>query len=351
MTRHIEPNPAIHPSRNRRITGRLAALVCLFTMLGACSSSPEPRPNTLYEPQPLNRTTAQTGIQTNRLLPPTAKPPASESSDEAAELADNPQPSADPLEPVADASIDTTPEPPRLTAIDLQPLQDRAQQGDIDAQYQLGDLLQRGVQVEQNLPLAADWLAKAAKAGDHRAQYALGQLFYNGRGYPTDYDMARNLWLDSAVQGNDLAQLKLGYMYSEGIGVSQDYNAAQRWYLKSASMGNAEAQTLLGSLLHEGNRIEHDYDQAFKWYKMAAEQGHAHAQYTLGTLFHDGLGTPVDYIRCSAWVDVAVSNGYNDHLGAKGICRQAMDTDGKLAAEQMANQLKAQYGPQRAGLL
>jgi TPR repeat protein len=351
MNRHIEPKPASRAPSTRSIDWRLPGIFCLLTLLGACGSPPERTPNTLYEPQRLDRANAQTGIQTDRLLPPAPKSSSDDTAEEATEVADDTQPAADQPPPATDAETGNAPEIPRLSADEFLALEEKANQGDTDAQFELGDLLHRGVRVKRNLPLAVNWFDKAATAGDHRAQYALGDIYYNGRAGSTDYEKARSLWLDAAVQGNDMAQLKLGYMYSEGLGVTQDYSAAQRWYLKAASMGNAEAQTLLGSLLHEGNRIEHDYEQAFKWYKLAAEQGHAHAQYTLGTLFHDGLGTPVDYLSCAAWVDVAVSNGYDDHLDAKSICTQTLDDDQKTAAQQLADQLKAQYGPQRAGLL
>ena len=330
---------------------RLIVFGCLLSILSACGSPPKTRPNTLYEPQRLDRSAAEDGIETTRLLPP---PPTELKDDtQAADSApsENPKALDSPIdENDADDTIRLVPPPSRPT-IDIDDLRDRASSGDTDAQYRLGMLLLRDQPLEQNFDAATEWLNLASDSGDHRAKYALGDLHYNGLGQATDYGAARTLWLDSAILGNDQAQLKLGYMYSEGIGVEQDYEAAKRWYLKSASLGNAEAQTLLGSLLHEGNRLPPDYEQAFKWYQLAARQGHAHAQYTLATLFHDGLGTPVDFIYCSAWIDVAVANGYDDHLGAKRVCEQTLSADDKEAASRLADEMKARFGPQRAGLL
>ena len=85
-----------------------------------------------------------------------------------------------------------------------------------------------------------------AEQGDANAQANLGELFANGLGVPQNYAEAVNWWRKAAEQGHAVAQSNLGLMYDNGLGVAQDQAEAVKWYRKAAERGYAGAQFNLG---------------------------------------------------------------------------------------------------------
>ncbi len=63
-----------------------------------------------------------------------------------------------------------------------------------------------------------------AEQGDADAQYNLGFMY--SEGVPQDYVQAGKWYRTAAEQGNAKAQHNLGVMYSTGHGVPQDYTKA-----------------------------------------------------------------------------------------------------------------------------
>ena len=62
-----------------------------------------------------------------------------------------------------------------------------AEQGDAQAQYNLGIMYDNGQGVPQDDAEAVKWYRKAAEQGIAKAQYNLGVMYANGRGVPQDY--------------------------------------------------------------------------------------------------------------------------------------------------------------------
>ena len=55
----------------------------------------------------------------------------------------------------------------------------KAEKGDVDAQYNLGNYYREGIGVARDFPKAVSWYRKAAELGDARAQYSLGNCYIN----------------------------------------------------------------------------------------------------------------------------------------------------------------------------
>jgi TPR repeat protein len=87
---------------------------------------------------------------------------------------------------------------------------------------------------------------KAAEQGDPDAQNNLGVMYQNGRGVRQDDAQAVTWYLKAAEQGHALAQNNLGFMYQNGRSVRQDDSQAVRWYRKAAEQGYALGQYNLG---------------------------------------------------------------------------------------------------------
>src|SRR5690242_12009738 len=75
----------------------------------------------------------------------------------------------------------------------LNTLIDRAEKGDMQAEFYLGLLYDHGKEVPANPEAAVRWYQMAADRGDHSAQNNLGALYMNGRGVPKDLTRAA-LW-------------------------------------------------------------------------------------------------------------------------------------------------------------
>ena len=81
-----------------------------------------------------------------------------------------------------------------------------------------------------------------AEQGDADAQFNLGWMYYEGRGVPQDYETAVKWWTLAAEQGDPHAQFNLGVMYRNGEGVPQDDRTAVKWYTLAAEQGVAGAR-------------------------------------------------------------------------------------------------------------
>ena len=101
-------------------------------------------------------------------------------------------------------------------------------------------------------PFRVPSLRTDAEQGDANAQYNLGIRYVTGVGVPQDRAEAIRWYRLAAEQGHVLAQSALGVSYFIGNGVLKDHAEAARWYRQAAEQGDAEAQmrsgrcTLLG---------------------------------------------------------------------------------------------------------
>ena len=128
--------------------------------------------------------------------------------------------------------------------------QDAAEQGDADAQYNLGMLYDDGVNVPQDAAKAAKWFRRAAEQGHVAAQSKLGVMYEKGRngvpqdssGVPQDSTESARWFRRAAEQGHVAAQSRLGFKYADGEGVPQDAVQAYAWFSIVAGQGNKNAE-------------------------------------------------------------------------------------------------------------
>ena len=79
-----------------------------------------------------------------------------------------------------------------------------------------------------------------ADQGDADAQFNLGVMYYKGQGVPQDCAEAMKWYRLAADQGVARAQEMLGWMHYFGEGVPQDYTEAYAWLSIAATGGDAE---------------------------------------------------------------------------------------------------------------
>ena len=80
---------------------------------------------------------------------------------------------------------------------------------------------------------------KAADEGDAQAQYELGEFYYEGKNAPRDLPQALSYFEQASLQGHAQAQYQLGLMFSRGEGV-QANNIQAYIVLKMAAVNGSE---------------------------------------------------------------------------------------------------------------
>ena len=83
-----------------------------------------------------------------------------------------------------------------------------ANEGDPEAQYDLGWRYSAGRDVQQNDEEAMKWLRKAAEQGRTKSQNILGMMYSIGHSVPQDYVEAHIWWNLAAAQGDEKAREK-----------------------------------------------------------------------------------------------------------------------------------------------
>jgi len=233
----------------------------------------------------------------------------------------------------------------------LELLQERAEQGSVDAQYNLGKMHGHGDGVPQDYSKALKWFQKAAEQGHADAQVYLGGMYAFGRGVTQDDSKAAEWYREAADQGYDLAQLALGMVYAMGRGVPQDERKAVEWLKKAAAQGNEEAKKFLEefSLKAEPSVGANETKVQQKPYlsdlQLRAEQGDADAQFSLGIDYEFD-----DDRKAAECYRKAAEHGYEKALLALGRMRvsgHGISRDDHKAAD---GAIKCnQYDPAQSG--
>lgn len=198
-----------------------------------------------------------------------------------------------------------------------------AEQGNADAQVNLGDMKHNKYRQSARLPLisfsdrdeaeAERWYRLAAEQGNASGQCGLGTLISDGALFNKSKAREAAHWFRlAAEQGNARAQTALAIAYSMGIGVDKDEAEAKRWYLRAADQGYAHAQTNIGEMYHWGtDHVQKDAQEALRWYHLAARQDYAQAQYRIGHIYAVGDSVPKNCTIAYMWYLISNANGCN----------------------------------------
>jgi len=149
----------------------------------------------------------------------------------------------------------------------------RAEQGDADAQYNLGEMYNFNESVASGDKRALHWWRKAAEQGDARAQFRLGQVFYR---VEQNTEQAKKWFYKSAEQGYLDAQIlladKFEYGGAGGPYWQMDRNEAVHWHLQAARQGHAKSLFKLGKYMYD-SREERYVAEAYVVFSLAIEMG------------------------------------------------------------------------------
>ena len=211
---------------------------------------------------------------------------------------------------------------------ELEQLKRDAEQGDAEAQYQLGEYYYKGE--KRDFGHALTWYLKAAETGLLSAQKRAAEMYQSGKKIGKNVDEAAIWWTLAAEQGDAEAQFLLGEHYSTGrrheygraleyykLAAEQGYVAAKRqigylymseavrWMTIAAEAGDAEAQYNMGRFCY----IDGDYKRALAYLIQAGESGHAMAQCNVGVMYMSGTIVKKDINEAIKWLALAAEQG------------------------------------------
>lgn len=98
---------------------------------------------------------------------------------------------------------------------------------ELEAKYRAAATAHQQRDYARSLPL---W-HHLAEQGLLNAQFNLGQIYYFGDGVVQDYPLAMQWFKRAAEQGDKAAQAYVGSMYLRGDGVPADATEAHRWFV------------------------------------------------------------------------------------------------------------------------
>jgi len=192
-----------------------------------------------------------------------------------------------------------------------------AEQGNAEAQYNLGKIYLDGDNIEKDATKAVEWFKKSAEQGNLKAQNSLSVFYLRGEVVEKDivkaFNMMRNAtrygervpqgireaiasFKEAAARGDAEAQYSLGMCHIYGTystptglwpwneasgGSFPDTKKAVELFLKSAEQGHAAAQYQLSTYYNNGHGVKQDLEKAFEWLQKSAEQEYAPAQLVL----------------------------------------------------------------------
>ncbi|MGN7611840.1 tetratricopeptide repeat protein, partial [Magnetococcales bacterium HHB-1] len=189
-----------------------------------------------------------------------------------------------------------------------------AQQGHVNAQYNLALLLAQGIGGEKDPVQAIRWLKKSAQQGFADAQNNLGVFYLEGRGVPQNYEQALEWFHKARERGNVDALFNIGVMYDRGLGVKADFAESVRWYWKAAEADSPGAQFVISGMYASGlgRRYGFPYDlkKAAIWRERSAKGGWVPAQLAMGhRALKKSATTPALKKEAEHWFSLAAQTG------------------------------------------
>ena len=180
------------------------------------------------------------------------------------------------------------------------------------------------VRPSASAPGFAGLMEQRARQGDPEAQHDLAVLYATGEGRPQDMREAAYWFREAAIQGIPGAQYNLGVLYEKGTGVQQDDVRALLWYHSAAERNHPRAQYNLGLFYAQGRGIPVNYAEARKWLRRAGDQNMTSALFELGQMEERGLGDAPDLSKARALYAQAAALG--DQAAAERLVAMPLST-------------------------
>lgn len=243
--------------------------------------------------------------------------------------------------------------------ISISELQQKANAGDAQVQFELASCYANGTDAERNAEPALEWLRKAAEQGHINAQHALGLYYFleksrgeqasriinkclrdkwiNKKNVDPALDLGVDLaiskrlseanddlafsWLKKASEQNHVeANHWLGVCYQDGIGTQQNDQLAFDCFKKAAGQEIAESQYALALCYFEGKGVAQSDELGLHWCTKASDNDNPSAQYFLAKCYRDGKYVQPNDDLALNWVKKAAENYHDEAKGCLEFC-------------------------------
>jgi TPR repeat protein len=248
-------------------------------------------------------------------------------------------------------------------------LRQSAEQGNLDAQYQLAHRYKTGHGVPKDPVEAFKWMQMAAQndtpssvVGD--AIYELALMYEKGEGVTQDESQAQSMFLAAANSywGQSDASFRVGQMYEKGDGVPQDDHTAVDYYSGKFHCSNCTNTVLYGGakpegaesvfrLWSQGRGFPTDYDKAAIGYhnpqSLISEWDpritSPSAELYLGEIYSQGKLVPQDLVEAAARFEVAANQNLDDAKKMMYQLGSKLTTDQNASARARFEVLEHQF--------
>jgi len=118
-----------------------------------------------------------------------------------------------------------------------------------------------------------EWYLPAAQEGDTEAQYNLGFMYETGWGVPENPEEAIRWYNEASDMQHDVAQLRLAMMQIVGVGVKSSTKIGLEMLRRSAENGNRIAEILIQDLFDVGDVSDKDAKQIVSGIRRIFDEG------------------------------------------------------------------------------
>ncbi|MDC6351048.1 tetratricopeptide repeat protein [Zeaxanthinibacter sp. PT1] len=155
-------------------------------------------------------------------------------------------------------------------------LQQAAEMGQPEAQYNLGYAYHRGMGTRIDLEAANKWYGKSAEQGYTDALYAMMMAYGNGDGLEQDLEKAFEYALRCADKGDSTCMWNVANCYKQGMGTEADLEKFLEWSVRLAQLPNPDdlqksgyitsVRLTLAYMYRDGRDVEADPYRAYLWF-------------------------------------------------------------------------------------
>jgi uncharacterized protein len=186
-----------------------------------------------------------------------------------------------------------------------------ADQGNLRARTNIGEMFERGWSVPKNLDEAVLWYKLAAQNGWPNALDTLANLYRKGRdeagqGLDKNLDEAIRLYRIASELGHSNAMNNLGQLYLSDELPEKNVDEGIRWLTKAADRGNRFAPYNLGRAYRDGKIVKRDYALAIALFERSSDLGFAPARIALGRMYVDGQGVEKSKTEAAFQFNIAI---------------------------------------------
>jgi TonB family protein len=175
-------------------------------------------------------------------------------------------------------------------------LQALAEQGNVEAETDLGYLYQYGLSVQKDEGKALELFQKSAAQGYAPSETCLGVLLMKGTSVDRDFSKAMSLFQSAAAKGYVHASENIALMYDSGDGVARNPTLAKKWASPEVWRNDEDWHHYAAGLLRAIDNNKH--------YPRSAVNRLAIGVTRVGFTVYDGLAREIWVVHSSGWPDL-----------------------------------------------